>query len=111
MTYVFSGLTVYLIYGYLSEGDGRMDKAWDIVRRDFFDILTLAAASTAVNMLKSAAQRKPSAAMSAATRAEVEHLHHAGVANLRLGLSVHDAAARLDDGDGSVRTALHDAGT
>jgi len=27
------------------------------VRRDFFDILTLAAASTAVNMLKSAAQR------------------------------------------------------
>jgi len=30
---------------------------------------------------------------------------------LRLGLSVHDAAARLDDGDGSVRTALHDAGT
>ena len=57
VTYVFSGMTVYLIYGYLSEGDGRMDKAWDIVRRDFFDILTLAAASTAVNMLKSAAQR------------------------------------------------------
>ena len=57
VTYIFSGMTVYLIYGYLSEGDGRMDKAWDIVRRDFFDILTLAAASTAVNMLKSAAQR------------------------------------------------------
>ncbi len=50
-------MTVYLIYGYLAEGDGRMDKAWEIVRRDFFDILTLAAASTAVNMLKSAAQR------------------------------------------------------
>jgi hypothetical protein len=57
VTYVFSGMTVYLIYGYLSEGDGRMDKAWEIVKRDFFDILTLAAASTAVNMLKSAAQR------------------------------------------------------
>jgi len=57
VTYVFSGMTVYLIFGYLSEGDGRMDKAWDIVKRDFFDILTLAAASTAVNMLKSAAQR------------------------------------------------------
>ena len=57
VTYVFSGMTVYLIYGYLTEGDGRMDKAWEIVRRDFFDILTLAAASTAVNMLKSAAQR------------------------------------------------------
>ena len=57
VTYMFSGMTVYLIYGYLSEGDGRMDKAWEIVRRDFFDILTLAAASTAVNMLKTAAQR------------------------------------------------------
>jgi hypothetical protein len=57
VTYIFSGMTVYLIYGYLAEGDGRMDKAWAIVRRDFFDILTLAAASTAVNMLKSAAQR------------------------------------------------------
>jgi hypothetical protein len=57
VAYVFSGMTVYLIYGYLSEGDGRMDKAWAIVRRDFFDILTLAAASTVVNMLRSAAQR------------------------------------------------------
>ena len=57
VAYVFSGMTVYLIYGYLSEGDGRMDKAWEIVRRDFFDILTLAAASTVVNMLKTAAQR------------------------------------------------------
>jgi hypothetical protein len=57
VTYVFSGMTVYLIYGYLSEGDGRMDKAWAIVQRDFFDILTLAAASTVVNMLKSAAQK------------------------------------------------------
>jgi hypothetical protein len=55
VTYVFSGMTVYLIYGYLTEGDGRMDKAWAIVRRDFFDILTLAAASTAVNMLRNAA--------------------------------------------------------
>ncbi|HRQ24671.1 MAG TPA: hypothetical protein PLF42_14690, partial [Anaerolineales bacterium] len=57
ITYVFSGMTIYLIYGYLSEGDGRMDKAWDIVRRDFFDILTLAAVSTVVNLLRSAAQK------------------------------------------------------
>ncbi|MFM8424816.1 MAG: hypothetical protein ACKOBL_06535 [Chloroflexota bacterium] len=57
VSYVFSGMTVYLIYGYLSEGDGRMEKAWEIVRRDFFDILTLAAASTVVNLIKSAAQR------------------------------------------------------
>ena len=41
VSYIFSAMTVYLIYGYLAEGDGRMDKAWDIVRRDFFDILTL----------------------------------------------------------------------
>lgn len=58
VSYIFSGMTAYLIFGYLSEGDGRMDKAWAIVRRDFFDILTLAAASTAVNMLKSLANRR-----------------------------------------------------
>jgi hypothetical protein len=58
VTYVFSGMTAYLIFGYLSEGDGRMDHAWAIVRRDFFDLLTLAAASTAVNLLKSLANRR-----------------------------------------------------
>ncbi len=57
VSYIFSAMTVYLIYGYLAEGDGRMDKAWSIVGRDFFDILTLAAASTFVNLLRSAAQR------------------------------------------------------
>jgi hypothetical protein len=53
VSYIFSAMTVYLIYGYLAEGDGRLDKAWAIVRRDFFDLLTLALASTAVNLLKS----------------------------------------------------------
>jgi len=57
VTYVFSGMTAYLIFGYLSEGDGRMDKAWAIIRRDFLDILTLAAASTVVNMIRNAANR------------------------------------------------------
>ena len=57
ISYIFSGMTVYLIYGYLAEGDGRMDKAWAVVRRDFLDILTLAAASTVVNLLRNAAQR------------------------------------------------------
>ncbi len=52
--YVFSAMTVYLIYGYLAEGDGRMDKAWAIVKRDVWDIASLAAASTAVNLLTSA---------------------------------------------------------
>ena len=45
--YIFSAMTVYLIYGYLAEGDGRMDKAWAIIRRDGWDIASLAAASTA----------------------------------------------------------------
>jgi hypothetical protein len=57
VTYVFSGMTIHLIFGYLSEGDGRMDKAWAIVRRDFFDILTLAAVSTVVNLLRNAAKK------------------------------------------------------
>ena len=57
VSYVFSAMTVYLIFGYLTEGDARMDKAWAIVGRDFFDILTLAAASTAVNMLRGLANR------------------------------------------------------
>ena len=58
VSYVFSAMTVYLICGYLAEGDGRMDKAWAVVRRDFFDILTLAAASTVVNVLKNAANSR-----------------------------------------------------
>ena len=57
VSYVFSGMTVYLIYQYLTEGDGKMSTAWSIVRRDFFDLVTLAAVSTAVNLLKNAAQR------------------------------------------------------
>lgn len=57
VTYIFSAMTIYLIYGYLAEGDGRMDKAWAIVRRDFFDILTLAAVSAVVNTLKNMANR------------------------------------------------------
>jgi hypothetical protein len=60
VSYIFSAMTVYLIFGYVSEGDGRMDKAWKIVQRDFFDIVTLAAVSTAVNLLKNAANRNRS---------------------------------------------------
>lgn len=57
VSYVFSGMTVYLIYEYLTTGNGRMSTAWSIVRRDFFDLATLAAVSTVVNVLKNAAQR------------------------------------------------------
>ena len=57
VTYVFSGMTAYLIYEYLSRGDGRMSTAWSIVRRDFMDLVTLAAVSTAVNVIRNAARR------------------------------------------------------
>lgn len=57
VSYVFSGMTAYLIYQYLTEGDGKMEDAWAIIRRDFFDILTLAAVSTAINLLRNASQR------------------------------------------------------
>src|SRR5512140_1035015 len=66
VSYVFSAMTVYLIYGYLAEGDGRMDKAWGIVGRDFFDLLALAAVSTAVNLLRSAVQRNRRGGLGAA---------------------------------------------
>jgi hypothetical protein len=52
--YIFSAMTIYLVYGYLAEGDGVMSKAWEIVRREWLNILSLAAASTAVNLLKNA---------------------------------------------------------
>ena len=52
VTYIFSAMTVKLIYDYLTGGDGRMDKAWEIVKRDWLDILSLAAASTLVNVIK-----------------------------------------------------------
>ncbi len=58
--YVFSAMTVYLVYGYLAEGDGRMDKAWNVVRRDVWDIASLAAASTAVNLLTTAVRGRNS---------------------------------------------------
>jgi ABC-type spermidine/putrescine transport system permease subunit II len=42
VSYVFSGMTAYLIYEYLTEGNGRMSTAWSIVRRDFLDLVALA---------------------------------------------------------------------
>jgi len=51
ISYIFAGMTVYLIYGYLAEGDGRMDKAWAIVQRELWHIISLAAASTLVSLV------------------------------------------------------------
>jgi len=56
--YIFSAMTIYLIYGYLAEGDGSMDKAWAIAKRDWLGILSLAAASTFVNLIKSLVKGK-----------------------------------------------------
>lgn len=56
VSYVFSAMTIHLIYGYLTKGDGRMSEAMAIVRRDFIDILTLAAVSTLVGVLRSMTQ-------------------------------------------------------
>ncbi len=50
VSYIFSGMTVYLIYGYLAEGDGRMDKAWARVQHEFLNIIALAGVSTVVNL-------------------------------------------------------------
>jgi hypothetical protein len=54
VAYIFSGMTAYLIYGYLTQGDGRLDHAWAIVRRDALDIASLAAASTVVKLVENA---------------------------------------------------------
>lgn len=66
VSYVFSAMTVYLIYQYLTEGDGKIGDAWKIVRRDFFDIITLAAVSTIVNLIKNAANRNRKGGVGAA---------------------------------------------
>ncbi len=54
VTYIFSAMTVKLIYDYLTNGDGRMDQAWGMVQREWLNILSLAAASTLVNIIKNA---------------------------------------------------------
>ncbi len=72
VTYIFSAMTIYLIYGYLAEGDGRMDRAWAIVRRDFLDILGLAVASTGVGFL----EVRPGRERQAPRRAQLPGGHH-----------------------------------
>lgn len=57
VSYIFSGMTVYLIYGFLAEGDGRMDKAWARVQREFWNIIALAGASTVVNLFTNQMRR------------------------------------------------------
>lgn len=58
---VFSAMTVSLVNGYLAEGDGRLERAWQVVRRDWLDILSLAAASTLVGLFRRSAQKQGNA--------------------------------------------------
>lgn len=50
--YIFSGMTAYLVYEYLTEGNGKMESAWRIISRDWLDILSLAAASTVIKIIE-----------------------------------------------------------
>lgn len=52
VSYLFSGMTVRLVYDYLTAGDGRMDQAWAAVKRNFLGIVTLALASVFVKLLE-----------------------------------------------------------
>ncbi len=52
ISYIFAGMTVRLVHDYLTQGDGRMDQAWATVRRDLFDILTLAGVSVLVKLVE-----------------------------------------------------------
>jgi hypothetical protein len=52
VAYIFSGMTAYLVYEFLTEGNGRMESAWRIIRRDWLDLLSLAAASTVVKLIE-----------------------------------------------------------
>jgi len=66
ISYLFAGMTVYLIYGYLAEGDGRMDKAWAIVQRELWHIISLAAASTVVNLFTNSLRNRSGRSRNAA---------------------------------------------
>lgn len=50
--YVFSGMTAFLVYEYLTQGDGRLDDAWRIVRRNWLGLVSLAAATTVIKLLE-----------------------------------------------------------
>ncbi len=58
ISYIFAGMTVRLVYDYLTQGDGRMDQAWATVRRDLFDIMTLAAVSALVKLVEMLANQR-----------------------------------------------------
>jgi hypothetical protein len=58
VSYFFSGLTIALIHGYLTKGDGRLDEASAAVRRNIGSIVALALVSTVVKLVENAARNR-----------------------------------------------------
>ncbi|HVN53812.1 MAG TPA: hypothetical protein VMT46_05730 [Anaerolineaceae bacterium] len=58
--YLFSAMTVYLAFGYLAEGDGRLDRARALLRSRWQDILGLAGAELVTGLLGPVITRKRS---------------------------------------------------
>lgn len=52
VSYIFAGMTAKLVHSYLTEGDGRMEDAWAVVKRDIVDLMALAAASTVIKVIE-----------------------------------------------------------
>lgn len=70
--YIFSAMTVHLVYSYLTDGDGDLQKAWQIVRRDWLDILSLAAVSSVVRLFRQNAQKKGKSTLAGAAGGTIE---------------------------------------
>jgi MFS family permease len=60
VSYFFGGLTIALVYGYITQGDGKMNEAMDAVKRNFGGILVLAVVSTVVRLIENAARNRKS---------------------------------------------------
>jgi hypothetical protein len=54
----FHGMTAYLIFGYLAEGDGRLDRAFAAVRRNIAGIFLLSVLSTIVEAASNWAENR-----------------------------------------------------
>lgn len=52
ISYLFAGMTCFLVYQYVTQGDGKMGDAWKVVQRDFLDLLALAFISTLVSIVE-----------------------------------------------------------
>jgi len=58
VSYLFSAMTVYLVFGFISNGYGNITRVWEIVKRDWLDILSLALVSTLIYLLRNFIKRK-----------------------------------------------------